>query len=231
MDQQRIWDYFQNQSPDKFAASLPLLRFLVSEARRFRAEAQLRVLNIGVGDGWLERQCAATGWKTFALDPSPGAIARLADSGACGAIGMIEHLPWADDVFDVVFCSEVLEHLSKEQTNNGLREIARILKPGGLLLGTVPANENLGEGQVVCPHCGSVFHRNGHLQSYDLAGLRSIFPPALHLNSARSDYFYDWATLNWKGRLLALIKKSLLLGGIHGVNENIYFAACKAPVH
>jgi hypothetical protein len=33
--------------------------------------------------------------------------------------------------------------------------------------------------------------------------------------------------LNWKGRTIALVKKALLSFGVHGVNENIFFAARK----
>lgn len=50
--------------------------------------------------------------------------------------GDIERFPFADGVFDKVLMSEVLEHLRDDR--RGLREIYRILKPGGLLALSVP---------------------------------------------------------------------------------------------
>lgn len=46
------------------------------------------------------------------------------------------HLPFADDTFDKVICSEVLEHIP--DYNGALAEIERVLKPGGLFCASVP---------------------------------------------------------------------------------------------
>ncbi|TGD72948.1 class I SAM-dependent methyltransferase [Mangrovimicrobium sediminis] len=45
-------------------------------------------------------------------------------------------LPFADNTFDKVICSEVLEHIPDYQS--ALREIERVLKPGGLFCASVP---------------------------------------------------------------------------------------------
>lgn len=45
-------------------------------------------------------------------------------------------LPFADAAFDVVICSEVLEHL--HEYDRALAEIRRVLKPGGRFVPTVP---------------------------------------------------------------------------------------------
>ncbi|MDY6917079.1 MAG: class I SAM-dependent methyltransferase [Chloroflexota bacterium] len=45
-------------------------------------------------------------------------------------------LPFKDDCFDKIICSEVLEHVQDEE--QGIREFVRVLKPGGLLAVTVP---------------------------------------------------------------------------------------------
>ncbi|MGB1139630.1 MAG: class I SAM-dependent methyltransferase [Halioglobus sp.] len=46
------------------------------------------------------------------------------------------HLPFADNTFDKVICSEVLEHIP--DYNGALAEIERVLKPGGLFCASVP---------------------------------------------------------------------------------------------
>lgn len=52
-------------------------------------------------------------------------------------------LPFNDASFDTVLCTEVLEHLS--DPSSVLREVTRVLKPGGRLLCTVPFNQPLHE--------------------------------------------------------------------------------------
>jgi SAM-dependent methyltransferase len=52
-----------------------------------------------------------------------------------------EVLPFNDDEFDFVYCSEVLEHLRKPETL--LKEVKRILKPKGYFLITTPNEPNL----------------------------------------------------------------------------------------
>ena len=227
MNQDKVWDYFQTEGLEKFSLSVPRLNFLLQQARKLAGARQIKVLNIGVGDGWLEEKCSAQGWDVYSLDPIPAAIARVESAGIKGQVGHIEAVPFADELFDVIFCSEIIEHLSNEQIQQGLSEIRRVLKPGGMLLGTVPFNENLFEGRVVCPDCGSVFHRIGHLQTFDTGTLRKVFPESFRLDVVRTEYFCDWPTLNWKGKLIAMAKKALLLAGVDGANENIYFAARK----
>ena len=50
--------------------------------------------------------------------------------------GSIYKLPFLDGSFDIVVCSEVLEHLTDEKT--ALKELYRVTKPDGMLLITVP---------------------------------------------------------------------------------------------
>jgi SAM-dependent methyltransferase len=52
-----------------------------------------------------------------------------------------ENLPFPDESFDLVTCTEVIEHL--EHYRSTLREIYRVLKPGGTLVLTTPNILNL----------------------------------------------------------------------------------------
>ena len=50
--------------------------------------------------------------------------------------GDITKLPFADRSFDIVICSEVLEHIPDE--DEAIREITRVLKPGEIMAVSVP---------------------------------------------------------------------------------------------
>ncbi len=47
-----------------------------------------------------------------------------------------QNLPFCDDVFDKIVCTEVLEHIPDDKA--GIRELVRVLKPGGLIAISVP---------------------------------------------------------------------------------------------
>lgn len=57
--------------------------------------------------------------------------------------GSILFLPFTNDFFDNVLCTEVLEHVPEPLM--ALREMWRVAKPGGILLLTVPLSEQLHE--------------------------------------------------------------------------------------
>jgi SAM-dependent methyltransferase len=64
------------------------------------------------------------------------ATRRLAGRGAAIVKGSIYEIPFDANRFDVALCLEVLEHI--EDDARGVRDIARVLKPGGFLIAAVP---------------------------------------------------------------------------------------------
>lgn len=123
--------------------------------------------------------------------------------------------------------SEVIEHIREEPLNKALPEIARVLKPGGIFLGTVPSRERLEDQVVVCPHCESRFHRWGHVQSFDAHKQRSLLNRQFNSVTVRERCFVSWKHLNWKGRISGAIILGLSKLGVHGSNENLVFVAKK----
>src|SRR5688572_14323417 len=97
-DQHKIWQHFQNAAPESFAAARPRLEFLLKQiARRIgrnpgvgagaRRDGVAAVLNIGIGNGYFERQAKARGWTIHSLDPDEQAVARLAAEGIGAQVG------------------------------------------------------------------------------------------------------------------------------------------------
>lgn len=168
-----IYAHFQTDDPAIYLAAKPRLDFLVKLIRK-RSSGVPHVLNIGVGDGYLERQCKSRGWHAHAVDPIEEALEPLRRDGIDARVGVVEQLPYADGSMDFVVISEVIEHLTKEQIETGLSEIVRVLKPAGRVVGTVPHAEELSASTDKCPDCGAVFHRYGHQQSFTLAKMTKV---------------------------------------------------------
>jgi SAM-dependent methyltransferase len=228
MNQQRIWNYYQSARLDKFKSSTPRLLHLIRMAERVIAAGTPRILNIGIGDATLEGLAVARGWAVHALDPSAEAVDRCSGLGVEARQGQIEALPFPPDFFDAVFSSEVFEHLTAQQMEAGVSEIVRVLRPRGYLLGTVPFDERLDDQRVMCPHCGEIFHRWGHEQTFTVETMRAALSGKLQVRRIRVVHFVDWGALNWKGSGIAGVKKVLSMVGVHGTNENIVFAAQKS---
>lgn len=67
--------------------------------------------------------------------------------------GDVERMPFGDDAFATVLCTEVLEHVPHPEV--ALKEIRRVLRPGGLLIGSVPAKSLVWRLRFLsstCPH-------------------------------------------------------------------------------
>lgn len=226
-DQNRIWDYFQNEGVDSFAQSQGRLEFLV---RRLRPG--IRALNIGVGNGALERMAVRKGVDIWSLDPSDRTIENLRKQlglGEKAQVGYCQAMPFPDGYFDVVVMSEVLEHLDEDMFVATLAEVKRVLRPGGRFIGTVPAREKLEDAIVVCPHCGIHFHRWGHKRSFSADTLTAALKQHFQVDSAYEIFFIDWESVGWWRKLQGLIKKFLSWRGIgtYGICRNIYFCAQK----
>jgi ubiquinone/menaquinone biosynthesis C-methylase UbiE len=78
--------------------------------------------------------------KTLFIDISKEALLYLKGEGYKTKYGNITKIPLKADSVNLVFCSEVLEHVKNYK--RGLEEIHRILSKNGLLILTVPVHQN-----------------------------------------------------------------------------------------
>lgn len=118
-------------------------RILLKEARRSRADA--RMLDAGCGYGLYAMSLGESGYTVDAIDIDEKRIEelrrmfdeypRLKKTITLHA-GSLTALPFADSTYDTIVCSEVIEHIPDDLS--AVREIGRVMKPGGKLILTVP---------------------------------------------------------------------------------------------
>lgn len=95
-----------------------------------------RVLEAGCGTGHFARQLERRyGWKVFPSDLAPEGLEHAKRAGSRRlAQADIADLPFADASFDAVLSLDVIVHFPRGQEHRPARELARVLKPGGLLV-------------------------------------------------------------------------------------------------
>jgi SAM-dependent methyltransferase len=98
-----------------------------------------RILDVGVGTGRLldMLQCA----NKYGIDISTEYLKITAQKDIEVCYGLIEDMPYKDGVFDVIVCTDVLEHVLDLKLAS--EKILACLKPGGHLIVRVPYRENL----------------------------------------------------------------------------------------
>lgn len=124
-----------------FAARRRIVLQLLSEALAHGGPAagrRLRLLDIGCGAGGTLRELARLG-EAFGVDAEPAEVEAARRRSGCDVrLGRLpEPISFEDASFDVVTLLDVLEHIDDDTAS--LATVARLLRPGGLFLCTVPA--------------------------------------------------------------------------------------------
>ncbi len=165
------------------------------EFNRLKIEPGFRVLDIGCGNGrhtgavYDLNEVTAVG-ADLCLDDLKTAKERLkwhdgmvAHQNGSWAFSMadITALPFADQSFDLVICSEVLEHVPNHK--QAVQEILRVLKPGHDLVVSVPRFWP----EWICWALSTEYHntKGGHIRIYTRRKLERL----IRRNGARK-----WAT-------------------------------------
>ena len=158
------WD--QNLNPPAFVQTI--LQEIVGQFAPYRQTN--RLLDIGCGAGSLLLAAREDGWHAEGVDVSTGAVKHVRELGFEAFHGELRAAQLPDEQFDVITAAELLEHLPDPRAE--LQEIARLLRPGGLLWTTTPHARGLSarllglKWQCITPP--------EHLQLFSANGLKSL---------------------------------------------------------
>jgi 2-polyprenyl-3-methyl-5-hydroxy-6-metoxy-1,4-benzoquinol methylase len=101
----------------------------------------------------------------FGLDIAASAVSAVTGKGMQAKTAELPDIPYADQTFDAVVCTETLEHVTDDKGT--IQSIRRVLKPGGVLVLSVPD--------------GSVDEEDTHVHRFTAARLRDALSRALPL--------------------------------------------------
>lgn len=152
--QERYYDMYQRRRAHKVWSDARRLEALLHYVRPARG-GPVEHLDIGCGLGsMLEAGAVRHGLNSTGVDITPFAVEFCRRQGLAAGPGSITDLGHEDQRFDLVTAMNVLEHIPR--TEDGLVEIHRVLRPGGVLGFIVP------NGAYLKAHLTRSSHRNYH---------------------------------------------------------------------
>jgi len=133
------------------------------------------ILDVGCGRAWVAGYFLQKDVKVHSLDISitnPAKAVKLYPSeNHSGIVADSFRLPFADDSFDCVIASEIIEHVIDPA--EFVKELFRVVKKGGELIITTPYKEKI--QYYLCIHCNKKTPANAHLHSFDEKILEELY--------------------------------------------------------
>ncbi|MCX5709104.1 MAG: class I SAM-dependent methyltransferase, partial [Candidatus Omnitrophica bacterium] len=177
-----------------------------------------KVLDLGCGFGDILEDLTRKGCDSFGVETNPPAVEACLKKGLKVSCTSLEEAHFPNDYFDTVILCHVIEHLPYPQ--EALKEIYRILKPGGLVL-------------VYCPNAGSylaeffgkywqgwavplhLYHFTGRTikdlagrAGFKISGIRTVTPEYLFLPSLNRSLLNNGGVKFWGPRTVRILKNA-----------------------
>ncbi len=133
-----------------------------------------RLLDVGFGSGELLEAARRAGWTVSGVEVAWPAVEQARRRGIDAFHGALADAPYEAASFDVVLASEIFEHVSDVRPL--LDDIARVLRPGGLLWGTTPHARGISARLLGVSW--SVIAPPEHVQLFSIDGLRQLLRAA-----------------------------------------------------
>ncbi|MEK7526995.1 MAG: class I SAM-dependent methyltransferase [Patescibacteria group bacterium] len=143
-----------------------------------------KVLDCGIGGGHFIRHLLEKGYNAYGLDITDMRVKKIGNFAEVDA--NVDKLPYPNDFFDAVTAWCLLAHL--ENPHHFIREIYRVLKPGGIFFNEMP-NTSL--------HARKLFFLTGELERFTEDNDHiSVFTPAIYKKTILK-YFNELAVEYW----------------------------------
>jgi 2-polyprenyl-3-methyl-5-hydroxy-6-metoxy-1,4-benzoquinol methylase len=128
------------------------------------------ILDVGCGDGTIS-EALNNKFSVIASDRSINAVKHVKTKRLANSADLIG---LKNNSVDLVFSSEMIEHLPDEIFYSAIKEFKRVSRKYIFL--TFPNNENIEKQKTQCSECNFVFNKSYHLRSLNSEIIKKIFP-------------------------------------------------------
>jgi hypothetical protein len=142
----------------------------ILDLTRIIPKGRSSVLEIGARDGYMSKIISRFFDSTTVLDIEKP---NFFDENIVKVQGDVTNLEFMDNSFDVVLCSEVLEHIPYEFLKKACSEISRVAKHE-VVIG-VPYEQDLRVGRTICSSCDKKNPPWGHVNVFNENILSDLF--------------------------------------------------------
>lgn len=170
-------NYYKNLKTEDSSGLEKTVLKLIGTGSLKKKNPDTRILESGFGNGTLILDLVNKGFNVKGIDISEKNVKSIQNKLKKGDLradivqGDILKTPFLDEEFDVIVACEILEHITNIE--EAVKEIGRILKPGGTLIISVPYRQKIKFEE--CIFCHKLTPRNGHLHSFDREKLNGLF--------------------------------------------------------
>lgn len=128
-----------------------------------------RVLDVGCGSGKLTNHLP-DGLTVHGVDISSAALQHVKHPTT---VAGLPELPFDDGAFDLVLCTDVLEHIPDSIYQASLAELRRVARRSIMI--SVPFAERFPAARTLCTSCGRLYHVNDHRRRFELCDCLSLY--------------------------------------------------------
>lgn len=165
MDNKNIYEKFDWASLKEEDLKDKILKVL-----EFIPEDVNTIVDVGCGNGAITNVLGKQ-YEVMAVDRSKEALKHLETKTV---LASADDIPLPSASCDLVFSSELLEHLDDDTFTGVVKEIKRLTRK--YIFITVPNDENPDKLAIKCPKCKYVYNRPNHLRSFKSNDFELLFP-------------------------------------------------------
>jgi SAM-dependent methyltransferase len=197
--------------------------------------APVRLLEVGMGDGYGAALLASAGHDVTAVDVDEATVSFAADRYSDASCRFMAYdgrrLPFGDDSFDAVVSMQVIEHVEEDVAFT--RELRRVLRPGGRCWLTTPNRpQRVADDQPVW----NTYHRREYWTHQLQAVLEPVFRDVVIRGiSARDDVKQlerDRVSRDFSLRKLVPEPiRAMFDGDLAGLDTSLFFVTAPGQAH